>query len=68
MFFQGRMAANSGCGILQTLQKIISAIGLNPNEYSCKELRHTTGTLMHKKGVPWTICDAAQAQQHQDDE
>ena len=33
-------------------KKIISAIGLNPNEYSCKELRHTTGTLMHKKGVP----------------
>jgi len=33
-------------------KRIIQAIGLNPDEYSCKEIRHTTGTLMHKKGVP----------------
>jgi integrase len=33
-------------------KKIIQAIGLDPKEYSCKEIRHTTGTLMHKKGVP----------------
>ena len=33
-------------------KKIVQAIGLDPKEYSCKEIRHTTGTLMHKKGVP----------------
>jgi len=35
-------------------QKILGAVGIDPEEYSSKEIRHTTGTLMHKKGVPVT--------------
>ena len=43
-------------------KKIVQAIGLDPKEYNCKEIRHTTGTLMHKKGVP--VDDIATQLQH----
>ncbi len=32
-------------------KKILKAIGVDPKEYSPKELRHTTGTLMYLKGA-----------------
>ena len=35
-------------------KKILRTIGIDPSEYSCKEIRHSTGTVMHRKGVPLT--------------
>jgi len=38
--------------IYQPFKKALVAAGSDPKKYSWKELRHTTASLMHRKGVP----------------
>jgi integrase len=38
--------------IHKPFKKILKAMGIDPQRYSWKELRHTTASLMHRKGVP----------------
>ena len=38
--------------IHKPFRKILRSIGIDPEQYSWKELRHTTASLMHLKGVP----------------
>ncbi|MGZ3568034.1 MAG: tyrosine-type recombinase/integrase, partial [Thermodesulfobacteriota bacterium] len=38
--------------IYKQFKKILKAVGIDPKRYSWKEIRHTTGSLMHRKGVP----------------
>lgn len=38
--------------IYKQFKKILKAVGIDPKRFSWKELRHTTGSLMHRKGVP----------------
>lgn len=33
-------------------KKVLKAVGIDTKRYSWKELRHTTASLMHRKGVP----------------
>ena len=38
--------------IYQPFKKALVALKIDPKKYSWKELRHTTASLMHRKGVP----------------
>jgi integrase len=38
--------------VYKAFKKVLKAVGIDPKQYSWKELRHTTGSLMHLKGVP----------------
>lgn len=38
--------------IYQPFKKILKSLGIDTTQYSWKELRHTTASLMHRKGVP----------------
>jgi integrase len=38
--------------IHKPFKKVLKAVGIDPKNYSWKELRHTTASLMHRKGVP----------------
>jgi len=38
--------------IYQPFKKILKSLGIDTKQYSWKELRHTTASLMHRKGVP----------------
>jgi integrase len=38
--------------IHKPFKKVLKAIGIDTKRYSWKELRHTTASLMHRKGVP----------------
>jgi integrase len=38
--------------VYQPFKKILKSLGINTKQYSWKELRHTTASLMHRKGVP----------------
>jgi integrase len=38
--------------IHRPFKKILKAVGIDSGKYSWKELRHTTASLMHRKGVP----------------
>uniref|UniRef100_A0A7V3NUT1 Site-specific integrase n=1 Tax=candidate division WOR-3 bacterium TaxID=2052148 RepID=A0A7V3NUT1_UNCW3 len=38
--------------IYKPFKKVLQAVGIDPKNYSWKELRHTTASLMHRKGVP----------------
>ena len=40
------------CHIYQPFKKILKSLGIDTKQYSWKELRHTTASLMHRKGVP----------------
>jgi len=37
--------------IHKPFKKVLKAVGIDPQRYSWKELRHTTASLMHRKGV-----------------
>jgi len=38
--------------VYQPFKKILRSLGIDTKQYSWKELRHTTASLMHRKGVP----------------
>ena len=38
--------------IYKPFKQILKALGIDTKQYSWKELRHTTASLMHRKGVP----------------
>jgi len=38
--------------VYQPFKKILKSLGIDTRQYSWKELRHTTASLMHRKGVP----------------
>ncbi|MBI5968656.1 MAG: tyrosine-type recombinase/integrase [Deltaproteobacteria bacterium] len=38
--------------IYEPFKNVLKAVGIDPRNYSWKELRHTTASLMHRKGVP----------------
>jgi len=38
--------------IYKPFKQVLKALGINTKQYSWKELRHTTASLMHRKGVP----------------
>jgi len=38
--------------VYQPFKKILKSLGIDTKQYSWKELRHTTASLMHRKGVP----------------
>lgn len=38
--------------VLRPFKKILKAVGIDSTKYSWKDLRHTTASLMHRKGVP----------------
>ena len=38
--------------IHKPFKKVLKAVGIDPQRYSWKELRHTTASLMHRKDVP----------------
>lgn len=38
--------------IYEPFKKILRGLGIDTKKYSWKELRHTTASLMHRKGVP----------------
>jgi integrase len=38
--------------VYQPFKKILKFLGIDTKQYSWKELRHTTASLMHRKGVP----------------
>jgi len=38
--------------VYQPFKKILKYLGIDTKQYSWKELRHTTASLMHRKGVP----------------
>jgi integrase len=38
--------------IHKPFKKVLEAVGIDPQRFSWKELRHTTASLMHRKGVP----------------
>jgi integrase len=44
--------------IYKPFQKLLASLGIDATQYSWKELRHTTGTLLHLKGAdPLAIKD-----------
>jgi len=38
--------------VYKAFKRVLKAVGIDPKQFSWKELRHTTGSLMHLKGVP----------------
>jgi len=38
--------------IYKPFKRILKSLGIDTEQYSWEELRHTTGSLMHRKGVP----------------
>jgi site-specific recombinase XerD len=38
--------------IYKPFKQILKTLGIDTEQYSWKELRHTTASLMHRKGVP----------------
>ena len=38
--------------IFKPFRKVLRSLGIDTKQYSWKELRHTTASLMHLKGVP----------------
>jgi len=38
--------------VYKAFKRVLEAVGIDPKQYSWKELRHTTGSLMHLKGAP----------------
>jgi integrase len=38
--------------IFKAFRRLLKSLGIDPKKYSWKELRHTTASLMHLKGVP----------------
>jgi hypothetical protein len=38
--------------VYKAFKRVLKAVGIDPKQYSWKELRHTTGSLMHLKGAP----------------
>jgi integrase len=38
--------------VYKAFKKVLKAVGIDPRQYSWKELRHTTGSLMHLEGAP----------------
>jgi integrase len=38
--------------IHKPFKKVLRVVGIDPKNFSWKELRHTTASLMHRKGVP----------------
>ena len=38
--------------IYKPFKQVLKTLGINTKQYSWKELRHTTASLMHRKGVP----------------
>ncbi len=41
--------------VYKPFKKVLEAAGIDAKRYSWKELRHTTGSLMHRKGVPTLV-------------
>jgi site-specific recombinase XerD len=38
--------------IYEPFKKVLRSLGIDAKKYSWKEIRHTTASLMHRKGVP----------------
>ena len=38
--------------IYKPFKEVLKSLGIDPKRFSWKELRHTTASLMHRKGVP----------------
>jgi integrase len=38
--------------VYKAFKRVLKAVGIDPKQFSWKELRHTTGSLMHLKGSP----------------
>lgn len=38
--------------VFRPFKKVLQAVGIDSKKFSWKELRHTTASLMHRKGVP----------------
>jgi integrase len=52
VFYQANGEPFKQWHIHKPFKKVLKAIGIDARRYSWKELRHTTASLMHRKGVP----------------
>jgi len=41
--------------IYEPFKKVLQGLGINEKKYFGKEIRHTTASLMHRKGVPTLV-------------
>ena len=52
VFCQGDGSPYGRWHIYPSFKKLLKTLGIDDKQYSWKELRHTTASLMHRKGVP----------------
>ena len=52
VFYQSNGEPFKQWHIYKPFKQILKALGIDTKQYSWKELRHTTASLMHRKGVP----------------
>jgi len=52
VFCQGDGRPYGKWHIYPSFKKLLKSLGIDNKQYSWKELRHTTASLMHRKGVP----------------
>ncbi|MGD1154029.1 MAG: site-specific integrase [Syntrophales bacterium] len=55
VFCQGDGRPYGKWHIYPSFKKLLKSLGIDNKQYSWKELRHTTASLMHRKGVPTLV-------------